>query len=103
MGRISFLVCQSLAFLYGSMQKERVGNMKKSKTGKWSILLAAFVLTTGLSGVIQAADYTQGLTGVVGEDPITVCNGKSMILSFKIIGHGVTFLVKADGISRPHE
>ena len=68
MGRISFLVCQSLAFLYGSMQKERVGNMKKSKTGKWSILLAAFVLTTGLSGVIQAADYTQGLTGVVGED-----------------------------------
>lgn len=42
--------------------------MKKSKTGKWSILLAAFVLTTGLSGVIQAADYTQGLTGVVGED-----------------------------------
>ena len=39
----------------------------------------------------------------IGTDPITVCNGKSMILSFKIIGHGVTFWVKADGISRPHE
>ena len=39
----------------------------------------------------------------IGADPITVCNGKSMILSFKIIGHGVTFFVKADGISRPLE
>lgn len=37
--------------------------MKKIKTGKWSTLLAALVLTTGLSGVAQAADYTQGLTG----------------------------------------
>ena len=38
------------------------------RTRKWSTLLAALVLTTGLSSVVQAADYTQGLTGVVGED-----------------------------------
>lgn len=42
--------------------------MKKMRTRKWSTLLAALVLTTGLSSVVQAADYTQGLTGVVGED-----------------------------------
>lgn len=42
--------------------------MKKSKTGKWSTLLAALVLTTGLSGVVQAADYTQGLTGAYKTD-----------------------------------
>lgn len=42
--------------------------MKKIKTGKWSTLLAALVLTTGLSGVVQAADYTQGLTGAYKTD-----------------------------------
>lgn len=42
--------------------------MKKIKTGKWSTLLAALVLTTGLSGVAQAADYTQGLTGAYRSD-----------------------------------
>lgn len=51
--------------------------MKKIKTGEWSTLLAALVLTTGLSGVVQAADYTTGLTGVVGKDqPLLMGGGK---------------------------
>ena len=107
MGRISFLVCQSLAFLYGSMQKERVVNMKKSKTGKWSTLLAALVLTTGLSGVVQAADYTTGLTGVVGKDqPLLMGAGntvsfdqKSNTMTYDFKGQDHTFTVtNRDGI-----
>lgn len=39
------------------------------RTRKWSTLLAALVLTTGLSSVVQAADYTQGLTGVDDDKP----------------------------------
>ena len=81
--------------------------MKKSKTGKWSTLLAAFVLTTGLSGVIQAADYTQGLTGVVGEDqPLLMGAGntvsfdkKSKTMTYDFKGQDHTFTVTdSDGI-----
>ncbi|MDD7324586.1 MAG: hypothetical protein PUG62_00615, partial [Dialister sp.] len=81
--------------------------MKKIKTGKWSTLLAALVLTTGLSGVIQAADYTQGLTGVVGEDqPLLKGAGntvsfdqKSNTMTYDFKGQDHTFTVTdSDGI-----
>lgn len=45
------------------------------RTRKWSTLLAALVLTTGLSSVVQAADYTQGLTGVDSEGSVFTQGG----------------------------
>lgn len=81
--------------------------MKKIKTGKWSTLLAAFVLTTGLSGVVQAADYTTGLTGVVGKDqPLLMGAGntvsfdpKSNTMTYDFKGQDHTFTVTdSDGI-----
>ena len=77
------------------------------RTRKWSTLLAALVLTTGLSGVIQAADYTQGLTGVVGEDqPLLMGAGntvsfdqKSKTMTYDFKGQDHTFTVTdSDGI-----
>ena len=77
------------------------------RTRKWSTLLAALVLTTGLSGVIQAADYTQGLTGVVGEDqPLLMGAGntvsfdkKSKTMTYDFKGQEHTFTVTdSDGI-----
>lgn len=77
------------------------------RTRKWSTLLAALVLTTGLSGVIQAADYTQGLTGVVGEDqPLLMGAGntvsfdqKSNTMTYDFKGQDHTFTVTdSDGI-----
>ena len=82
--------------------------MKKIKTGKWSTLLAAFVLTTGLSGVIQAADYTQGLTGVDSEDQSLLKEAgntvsfdkKSNTMTYDFKGQDHTFTVTdSDGIS----
>ena len=81
--------------------------MKKIKTGKWSTLLAALVLTTGLSGVVQAADYTKGLTGVVDNDqPLLMGAGntvsfdqKSNTMTYDFKGQDHTFTVtNSDGI-----
>ena len=81
--------------------------MKKIKTGKWSTLLAALVLTTGLSGVVQAADYTEGLMGVVGQDkPLLMGAGntvsfdqKSNTMTYDFKGQDHTFTVTdSDGI-----
>ena len=81
--------------------------MKKIKTGEWSTLLAALVLTTGLSGVVQAADYTTGLTGVVGKDqPLLMGAGntvsfdpKSNTMTYDFKGQDHTFTVTdSDGI-----
>ena len=77
------------------------------RTRKWSALLAALVLTTGLSSVVQAADYTQGLTGVVGEDqPLLMGAGntvsfdqKSNTMTYDFKGQDHTFTVtNSDGI-----
>lgn len=77
------------------------------RTRKWSTLLAALVLTTGLSSVVQAADYTQGLTGVVGEDqPLLMGAGntvsfdkKSKTMTYDFKGQDHTFTVTdSDGI-----
>ncbi len=77
------------------------------RTRKWSTLLAALVLTTGLSSVVQAADYTQGLTGVVGEDqPLLMGAGntvsfdqKSNTMTYDFKGQDHTFTVTdSDGI-----
>lgn len=77
------------------------------RTRKWSTLLAALVLTTGLSSVVQAADYTQGLTGVVGEDqPLLMGAGntvsfdqKSNTMTYDFKGQDHTFTVtNSDGI-----
>lgn len=77
------------------------------RTRKWSTLLAALVLTTGLSSVVQAADYTQGLTGVVGEDqPLLMGAGntvsfdqKSNTMTYDFKGQDHTFTVtNRDGI-----
>ena len=77
------------------------------RTRKWSTLLAALVLTTGLSSVVQAADYTQGLTGVVGEDqPLLKGAGntvsfdqKSNTMTYDFKGQDHTFTVTdSDGI-----
>ena len=79
----------------------------KMRTRKWSTLLAALVLTTGLSSVVQAADYTQGLTGVVGEDqPLLMGAGntvsfdqKSNTMTYDFKGQDHTFTVTdSDGI-----
>ena len=81
--------------------------MKKIKTGKWSTLLAALVLTTGLSSVVQAADYTQGLTGVVDEDQSLLMGAgntvsfdqKSNTMTYDFKGQDHTFTVTdSDGI-----
>ena len=81
--------------------------MKKIKTGEWSTLLAALVLTTGLSSVVQAADYTKGLTGVVGKDqPLLMGAGntvsfdqKSNTMTYDFKGQDHTFTVtNRDGI-----
>ena len=77
------------------------------RTRKWSTLLAALVLTTGLSGVVQAADYTTGLTGVVGKDqPLLMGAGntvsfdpKSNTMTYDFKGQDHTFTVTdSDGI-----
>lgn len=81
--------------------------MKKIKTGEWSTLLAALVLTTGLSSVVQAADYTKGLTGVIGKDqPLLMGAGntvsfdqKSNTMTYDFKGQDHTFTVTdSDGI-----
>ncbi len=78
------------------------------RTRKWSTLLAALVLTTGLSSVVQAADYTQGLTGVDSEDQSllkeagnTVSFDKeSNTMTYDFKGQDHTFTVTdSDGIS----
>ena len=78
------------------------------RTRKWSTLLAALVLTTGLSSVVQAADYTQGLTGVVGEDQSLLKEAgntvsfdkKSNTMTYDFKGQDHTFTVTdSDGIS----
>ena len=78
------------------------------RTRKWSTLLAALVLTTGLSGVIQAADYTQGLTGVDSEDQSLLKEAgntvsfdkKSNTMTYDFKGQDHTFTVTdSDGIS----
>ena len=77
------------------------------RTRKWSTLLAALVLTTGLSSVVQAADYTQGLTGVVGEDQSLLKGAgntvsfdqKSNTMTYDFKGQDHTFTVTdSDGI-----
>ena len=77
------------------------------RTRKWSTLLAALVLTTGLSGVVQAADYTKGLTGVVDNDqPLLMGAGntvsfdqKSNTMTYDFKGQDHTFTVtNSDGI-----
>lgn len=77
------------------------------RTRKWSTLLAALVLTTGLSSVVQAADYTQGLTGVVGEDQSLLKEAgntvsfdkKSNTMTYDFKGQDHTFTVTdSDGI-----
>ena len=77
------------------------------RTRKWSTLLAALVLTTGLSSVVQAADYTQGLTGVVDEDQSLLMGAgntvsfdqKSNTMTYDFKGQDHTFTVTdSDGI-----
>ena len=78
------------------------------RTRKWSTLLAALVLTTGLSSVVQAADYTQGLTGVDSEDQSLLKEAgntvsfdkKSNTMTYDFKGQDHTFTVTdSDGIS----
>ena len=78
------------------------------RTRKWSTLLAALVLTTGLSSVVQAADYTQGLTGVDSEDQSLLKEAgntvsfdkKSKTMTYDFKGQDHTFTVTdSDGIS----
>lgn len=77
------------------------------RTRKWSTLLAALVLTTGLSSVVQAADYTQGLTGVDSEDQSLLKEAgntvsfdkKSNTMTYDFKGQDHTFTVTdSDGI-----
>lgn len=77
------------------------------RTRKWSTLLAALVLTTGLSSVVQAADYAQGLTGVVDEDQSLLMGAgntvsfdqKSNTMTYDFKGQDHTFTVTdSDGI-----
>ena len=39
-----------------------------TKIKKYSVLLTALVLTTGWNGMVQAASYTEGLTGAYRTD-----------------------------------